>query len=115
MSNAPIEQAAEAISAIGSWEPESINEVDQFLQELGQLYEALATTQANLAQRFGSDLPIGEPVVEHLGELASGAASLTDHAQQGREIFRSVHQAEFERLENPRPHEEMWDVSNNQQ
>lgn len=113
MSTAPIEQAADAINAIGAWEPESVTEIDEFLANLGQLYEALATTQANLAQRFGSDLPIGAPVVEHLGELASGAAALTDHANQGREIFRSHHEADFDRLENPRPREEMWDVSAN--
>ncbi len=113
MPNAPIDQAVEAVQAIGAWEPESINDVDEFLTELGNLYEALATTQANLAQRFGSDLPIGAPIVDHLAELASGAAALTDHANQGRSIFRSFHEAEFERLENPRPHEEMWDVSAN--
>lgn len=114
MANAPIGQAVEAVSAIGAWEPESITDIDQFLADLGQLYEALASTQANLAQRFGSDLPIGAPVVEHLGELASGAAALTDHAGQGRAIFRSHHEQEFHRLENPRPHEEMWDITANQ-
>lgn len=114
MSTAPIEQAAEAIGAVGAWEPESITEVDRFLDDLGSLYKALATTQANLAERFSSDLPIGRPVVDHLNELASGAAALTDHASQGRAIFRSHHESEFERLENPRPHEEMWDVSANQ-
>lgn len=113
MSNAPIDQAVDAVHAIGAWEPESINDVDEFLTDLGNLYEALATTQANLAQRFGSDLPIGAPIVDHLAELASGAAALTDHANEGRSIFRSVHEAEFERLENPRPREEMWDVSAN--
>lgn len=114
MSTAPIESAAEAILAISSWEPENITEVDNFLQDLGQLYEALATTQANLAQRFQSDLPIGSAVVEHLSELASAAASLTDHANQARGIFRSQHAEEFERLENPRPREELWDVRANQ-
>lgn len=114
MSTAPIEQAAEAIGAVGAWEPESITEIDQFLDDLGSLYEALAATQANLAQRFASDLPIGRPVVEYMSELASGAAALTDHASQGRAIFRSHHEGEFERLENPRPHEEMWDVTANQ-
>lgn len=114
MSIAGIENAAEAIMAIGSWEPENITEVDLFLQDLGQLYEALATTQANLAQRFQSDLPIGSAVVEHLSELASAAASLTDHANQARGIFRSHHAEEFERLENPRPREELWDVRANQ-
>ncbi|GAA1711030.1 hypothetical protein GCM10009745_68870 [Kribbella yunnanensis] len=113
MPNAPIAQAVDAVQAITAWEPESINDVDEFLTDLGDLYEALATTQANLAQRFGSDLPIGAPVVDHLSELASGAAALTDHAHQGRSIFRSFHEAEFERLENPRPNEEMWDVRAN--
>jgi hypothetical protein len=114
MSTAPIESAAEAIMAIGSWEPENITEVDIFLRDLGQLYEALATTQANLAQRFASDLPVGSAVSDHLSELASAASSLTDWAGQARDIFRSHHAEEFERLENPRPREEMWDVSANQ-
>jgi hypothetical protein len=75
MPNAPIDQAVDAVQAIGAWEPESINDIDEFLTDLGNLYEALAATQANLAQRFGSDLPIGAPVVDHLAELASGAAA----------------------------------------
>jgi hypothetical protein len=110
---AHIENAAEAITSIGSWEPENITEVDDFLQDLGQLYEALAVMQANLAQRFATDLPIGSAVVEHLSELASAAGSLTDHANQARGIFRSQHAEEFERLENPRPREELWDYRAN--
>ncbi|MBM7786495.1 hypothetical protein [Tenggerimyces flavus] len=113
MATVTIEQAVEAIDNISHWEPETITDVDDFLGDLSELYDALATTQARLAERFGSDLPIGAAVVEHLSELASGAAALTDHARESRSIFRSAHEDEFNRLENPRPKEELWDVTTN--
>ena len=113
MPSVTIEQAIDAIDNISHWEPETVSDVDEFLSDLAELYEALATTQARLAERFGSDLPIGAAVVEHLSELASTAAALTDHARESQSIFRAAHEAEFERLENPRPKEELWDVSTN--
>jgi hypothetical protein len=109
-----IDAAAEAISEhIGGWEPESALELDSFLAGLPLLFEALAAAVGGVAERLGSEFPVDPSVSEHLGEIAATVAGMGDFAAEAHAIHRMAHAAEMERIENPRPHEELWDVAAN--
>jgi hypothetical protein len=107
--------AAEAIEEhIGGFEPENMNDFGEFLRQLPQIYQALASGLATIADRFGGEYPINPAVVDHLHEMASGAAGQQEYAGEAHQLFATTHAEEIERLENPRPNEQLWDVAENQ-
>jgi DNA-binding GntR family transcriptional regulator len=113
VASSPVEAAAEAVQQhIGGFTPESASELDRFLQDLPQLFERTAEALAQLADRFGSDLPVHPSVHEHLRELAAVSAGSAEFAEEAWSLHRTAHERELERIENPRPHEDMWDVDN---
>ncbi|HUC59998.1 MAG TPA: hypothetical protein VMA95_21540 [Streptosporangiaceae bacterium] len=110
-----IDAAAEAIGEyVGGWEPESALELDSFLAGLPGLFEALAAAVGGVAERLGAEFPVDPSVTEHLAEIAATVAGMGDFAAEAHAIHRQAHAAEMERIENPRPHEELWDVVVNQ-
>jgi hypothetical protein len=109
-----IDAATEAVSEyIGAWAPENALELDSFLAGLPRLFEALAAAMAGVAERLGSEFPVQPSVPEHLLEIASTVAGMGDLAAEAHAIHRVAHAAEMERIENPRPNEELWDVAGN--
>jgi hypothetical protein len=109
-----IDAATEAVSEhIGAWAPESALDLDSFLAELPRLFEALAAAVSGVAERLGAEFPVHPSVPEHLEEIAATVAGMGEFAAEAHAIHRSAHAAELDRIENPRPHEELWDVAAN--
>ena len=109
-----IDAAAEAVTDnIGSWVPENALDLDLFLAGLPRLFEAVAASVAGVAERLGSEFPVDPSVPEHLQEIAATVAGMGEFAGEAHAIHRVAHAAEMERIENPRPHEELWDVVEN--
>ncbi len=109
-----IDAAMEAVSEhIGGWAPESALDLDAFLAGLPQLFEALAASVAGVAERLASEFPVHPSVPEHLNEIAATVAGMGEFAAEAHVIHRTAHAAEMERIENPRPNEELWDVTGN--
>lgn len=96
---------------IGSYEPENVDDLGGFLAALPELYEALASSLTRVADRFADELPVHPDVAEHIRELASQAAGQHEYAGEAYGLFRSRHDDDLERLENPRPGEEFMDHS----
>jgi hypothetical protein len=104
--------AAEAVHEhVGSYEPESGTDLDLFLGELGPLYESLGAAMGHLADRLGSEFPVHPAVIEHLHEIAATTAGLSEFAAEAHAIHRVAHAKELERIEEPRPNEGLWDVT----
>jgi hypothetical protein len=109
-----IDAACEAISEhVGGWAPESAFDLDLFLAGLPALFEALAAAMAGVAERLGAEFPVDPSVPDHLTEIAATVAGMGDFAAEAHAIHRQAHAAELDRIENPRPHEELWDVGVN--
>jgi hypothetical protein len=109
-----IDAATEALSDyIGAWSPENALDLDSFLAGLPRLFEALAAAVAGVAERLGSEFPVHPSVPEHLEEIAATVAGMGEFAAEAHAIHRMAHAAEMDRIENPRPHEELWDVAGN--
>lgn len=109
-----IDAATEAISEyIGMWAPENALDLDGFLAGLPALFEMLAAAMAGVAERLGTEFPVHPSVPEHLEEIAATVAGMGEFAAEAHAIHRLAHAAEMERIENPRPNEELWDVAGN--
>ncbi len=112
VSNA-IEAVVEAFAThIAGFEPQNVAELDEFLAGLKDMFEAQASAFYQLGERWSEGKPIDAAVVHNIQEMGSGCGALTGWAEETHRTFRLSHSDEHERLENPRPGEEFWDVSN---
>lgn len=109
-----IDAATEAVSEyIGAWAPESALDLDSFLSGLPRLFDTLAAAVSGVAERLTAEFPIHPSVPEHLEEIAATVAGMSEFAAEAHAIHLVAHAAEMERIENPRPNEELWDVATN--
>lgn len=87
--------------------------------EWGMDMQSLETVLGNVAQvlralESGADnLPVNPAVKATLGSVAALQQSCSSAAADIHATFRAVHATELDRLENPRPDEQMWDVAAN--
>jgi hypothetical protein len=109
-----IDAATEAVSEyIGSWSPDSALDLDSFLAGLPRLFDTLAAAVSGVAERLTAEFPVHPSVPEHLEEIAATVAGMSEFAAEAHAIHLVAHAAELERIENPRPNEELWDVATN--
>lgn len=110
----PIQQAAEAVTAgFANFNPENATDLMGMFEGLSPFFEELASLLDVLARKSEDELPVHPTVNEGLREIVATLTGLRDHAEELNGIFREAHKTEIERIENPRPQEELWDVRNN--
>lgn len=110
-----LEDTADAIEqGIGGFDPENAVDLGSWLASLPRVEEARATAYSRAADRLADGHPVHPDVIEHLREMASQADGQREYAEEAHHIFTTSHEAELERLENPRPNERLWDVVENQ-
>jgi hypothetical protein len=112
MSN-PTESVTEAYAQLAQYTPESATEIGEFLSRQSDMYSSSADSLRALADRWADEQPLAAPVIEAMQELASSHASLADIAADAYATMRAVHEADFRRLEEPRPGEAAWDTTRN--
>lgn len=110
-----LQDTAEAIEqGIGGFEPENANDLGDFLKALPDVHEAQASAYNRQAEQLADGQPVHPAVIEHLRELASQSDGLREYAAETHHIWATAHEAELQRLEEPRPNESLWDVVENQ-
>lgn len=109
-----IDAATEAIDQhIGSWEPQTAVELDEFLSGLPRLVESMSTSLAQVADKLGEQFPVEASVTQMIREIAAHIGGMTDMAGEAHTVHRGAHEKELERIENPRNNEQLWDVTTN--
>jgi hypothetical protein len=111
----PISAAAEeVISAMARFDPGNLAQLEGIFPDLCTLFGGLARGIGGLAAKYGDDLPVKPVVAEAISEIAASLGGLSAAAEEAHGLFRSAHQDEIERIENPRPNEKVWDTTSNQ-
>jgi hypothetical protein len=109
-----LDGAIEAIhDSIGNFHPENVDELQAWFQELPEVFTELGSALETASGRFADEYPIANAVSDHMSELAGTTSGLSDHAGATYEVFRQAHEADLQRIEEPRPNEEFMDASNN--
>jgi len=98
---------------ITGWEPDNAIEIFGFLAGLEGLYSHLGMALSNAADKLGGDYPLDRTVVDHLHEMAAHTTTLGAWGSQTHHLARAAHEGELQRLESPRPREEVFDVDHN--
>lgn len=112
MSSGNITAAAEAMrDYIGGFVPQNAADLTNFVGGLHEVFTALSESLASVSTTFSDDEPVAPAVVDHLEELRSMVSGLVDYAAEAGPIFAQAHEADLERLDNPRPNEQKMDIS----
>jgi hypothetical protein len=106
-----IDNAVEAIAALGQFSPETASELSAYLHDIQEVPQALAEALAANAEHFGSDKPVDSRIADMLRDASATARGANEALADAHDTFRQLHERELERIENPRPGEQMWDVS----
>lgn len=108
-----IEAAAEATQQqIGGFEPENAADLDLFLAALPDYFSSVANAFRNVADTLADQYPVESVVIERLREIGATISGMSDFSGEAHAAHRAAHEKELSRLENPRPGEPLWDVSN---
>jgi hypothetical protein len=100
-------------NALGRADIDGGTKLSNLLKELSEWERAIATAKSHLANRIANDFPTTGNVAEAIARQASQGNRAADGWAELDSIFRRVHATEFERLENRRKNEHMWDTSHN--
>lgn len=82
------------------------------LAGLPDVFDEFGAALRSIADRMG-DGPFAASAREVLHELAARTSGLRDAAHESSQQFERAHQVELDRLRNPRPQEQAWDVRAN--
>lgn len=111
----PITRAAEEFSqAVSNFEPQGPNEMVGAFDGMPDAMEELTSAVAGLVSRAQSEMPIEPGTKSALDDLLSSMSGLRGQAEDVARRFRQDHESELNRIENPRPNERLWDVTQNQ-
>jgi len=103
-----VQEAAE--QHIGGWNPDQAQDIEDFFAGLPDFLENLGSVFHHLSDRMGSELPIMAPVRELVAEVGGAVQLTAEHARDTYNAHRTEHEGRLDRLENPMPGEETWNV-----
>ncbi len=110
----PITAAAEAVTeGFANFDPHNAADLMGMFETMPDFFEELARALNVLAQKSEDELPIHPATQEGIREIAAVLGGLHDQAGELNKLFRETHAKEIERIEEPRPQEQLWDVSTN--
>lgn len=104
---------ADAMNQIAMFEPQSGMDIARFMEEQGDNVSAMGEAFTTLADRMSSEMPLAAPVVDAVRDLGAGLLSLVSLAQDAHATMLAAHEADIQRIENPRPNEGLWNPENN--
>jgi hypothetical protein len=111
MGLSPITGAAEDVeTGFAGFQPGSAPDMIDFFKDMPDFWDSLAGSLGSLAGRMEDEMPLHPSLAEQIREMAGTVAGLRDQAQETNGLFRSHHEAEIRRVEEPRHGEEAWDV-----
>ena len=90
-------------------------EVGRALESFAPAEERIATAFANLATRMREEMPLNEDFIEGVDLISEGHHDVASTCAELPNSWRASHQADIDRVENPRPNEEYWDASANRE
>lgn len=82
-------------------------------EQMPTVFTNIANAFVTVASRTNDEMPIGPETRAAFEEVASAVQKIVDAAEQVAPTMRREHEADIERLENPRTNEQAWDVTAN--
>lgn len=108
-----VNQASESLAQLGAHSFESLVEIKDFVEAIPEMLGTLAEAMNAVAQNLESDTPANAAVSDDIAQLAAQLHGLSSASQEISTILVTGNEADFDRIESPRPGEEMADYTRN--
>ncbi|MFE5125491.1 hypothetical protein [Streptomyces sp. NPDC056669] len=109
------ESASEMEAAAKNYDPDGMMHVHDTIKGFPEALESVAKTFAILAQKADEEFPLEPEVGTSLDAIYEALQLAIDEAEDAFTTFRTVHEQDIRRHEDPRNNaEEGWDTTNNQ-
>lgn len=112
-----LETSEETVSAARAYEPGGMLHVRQVIKAMPVALENWAMAFAVLAEKSDSEFPLGDSIGEGLDDIHQQMRNLIARAEDLAETFDREHEADIDRLLNPRKSrdaERTWDTTANE-
>ncbi|MCD0482040.1 hypothetical protein LO771_06320 [Streptacidiphilus sp. ASG 303] len=108
------EAASEMYAAATSFEPDGMMQVLASMESMPEALTSVANTFRILAERCDSEFPLDSAVGEALNEVYERLMQAVTASEEVAKTFRTRHEGDIARHEDPRTGEDKWDTHNNQ-
>ncbi|MFB7738204.1 hypothetical protein ACFC08_28225, partial [Streptomyces sp. NPDC056112] len=112
-----LETSEETVSAARAYEPGGMLHVRQVIKAMPVALENWAQAFAVLAEKSDAEFPLGDEIGEGMDDIHQQMRQLISHAEELAQTFDRIHEADIERLINPRKSreaEKTWDTTANE-
>lgn len=110
MSSSPQQMIIEAFNQLALYTPQNASEMELHLAADHEMWQEIASSLRIWSGRITMEMPYGPATSDSIGDLAAATASIAGLAQNVHAVFRSEHEVELNRIEQPRADEKQWDV-----
>ncbi|MFE7560072.1 hypothetical protein [Kitasatospora sp. NPDC057500] len=105
--------AAEMEALANTFDPDGMMEVLAMCEEIPDALQSIANVFKILAEKADDEFPLEAPIAEALTEVYSHIQLAVQAAGEVGPVFRTHHEHDIRRHEDPRTGEQKWDTTNN--
>ncbi|MFF7452900.1 hypothetical protein [Kitasatospora sp. NPDC008115] len=105
--------AAEMEALANTFDPDGMMEVLAMCEEIPDALQSIANVFKILAEKADDEFPLEAPIAEALTEVYSHIQLAVQAAGEVGPVFRTHHEHDIRRHEDPRTGEQKWDTNNN--
>lgn len=108
-----VQATAEMMGAATVYSPEGMMQVGNDLSQLPTALKNVAETLRIMTERSNNEDPINPAIITKMGEIFKGLSALAASAEELGPMFKTLHNVDIQRIEQPRKNEHRWDISAN--
>lgn len=110
MSSNPQQMIIEAFAQLAAYHTQSATEMNRHLEADHEMWQQVGQSIVSFADNVQTNMPYGPATCDALRDLGAAVASVAGVAANVHAVFRSEHEVELNRVEQPRADEKQWDV-----
>lgn len=111
-----IEASREMVGAAMMYTPEGMMQIGNDFASFPEVIRNVANAiQGMTRQVQAGETPMNPAIVDQLKVMHAGLVKIAHEAEDLKPAFENLHAVDISRIRNPRPGEEMWDLSKNRE
>lgn len=105
----PVDIIIEAFQQLASYHPGSATEVERVAARQPEMFAEIGKAYSDWANNLTDGQPFEQHFADSIREIGVAVSATGGVAQSAHQTMRTVHAADFARIEDPRNDEGMWD------
>lgn len=111
--SSPNDLIREAFQQMAAFHPSSATEVEAWVADLAGTLTEVGQSFGVLADQMRNGMPFAAPFADSVQEIGVAIGASSGLAQNAHATMRAAHESDFQRIEDPRPDEGMWNPEAN--